>query len=336
MASPQVIEIRRVAKPEPGPGEVLVKIEACAICTTEQRIYSGVQEWKRFPYVGGHEAAGIVEAFGPGTESDLQIGDRVAILSATCGYCANCRAGHTSKCLHREGFWQHAGLWGTWGFAEYKAVRPRGLQVMSPGVPFEHAALTEPLSCVVHGVRRANVVMGDEVVVIGAGPMGLLNAMVLKAVGAVVTVLEVQEARCQKALAAGVERALQPDNAALETVRGLNSGRGPDMIVVASSTREAYELGNSLLGPLSRLLAFSSVHPQGATAIDMTSFHRNETQLLGAVSSDIDDILVTGKLISNGILDLSQVVECIVPFGDLAQAMERSLQPDTYRVVLRM
>ena len=140
MTAPHHIEIREVPKPEPGPGGVLVKIEACAICTVEQRIYSGVHHWERFPYVGGHEAAGVVEALGPGAETDLVAGDHVAVVSATCGYCANCRRGWTNKCAHREGFWEHAGLWGTWGLAEYRVVRPRGLQLIAPGIPFEHAA----------------------------------------------------------------------------------------------------------------------------------------------------------------------------------------------------
>jgi threonine dehydrogenase-like Zn-dependent dehydrogenase len=213
MTSPHNVEIQEVEKPEPGPGEVLVKIETCAICTTEQRIYAGIQEWDRFPYVGGHEAAGIVESFGPDTETDLEIGDHVAILSATCGHCYNCRIGRTSKCSRRQGFWEHAGLWGTWGFADYRAVRPRGLQFIAPQVPFERAALAEPLSCVVHGARKTGVDLADRVVVIGTGAMGLLNVQVFKAMGAIVTALDIQEERCQRALAVGADHAYTPDNA---------------------------------------------------------------------------------------------------------------------------
>jgi len=340
MTSPYEVEIREVRKPEPGPGEVLVKIHACAICTTEQRIYAGVQSWNRFPYVGGHEAAGVVEALGPGAETDLKIGDHVAIVSATCGHCTNCRVGRTNKCLHREGFWQHDGLWGTWGFAEYKAVKPRGLQPISPEIPYEHAALVEPLSCVVHGVRKLGVELASEVVVVGAGPMGFLNAQVLKAMGAVVTVLDLQEARCQKALAAGMDRACVPDDAAyagtLDKVKAWTGGRGPDVVVVASSAPRAYELGRRMLGPFGRLLAFSSVYPDEEMAMSPTDMHRNENQLLGAVSSDIEDVLITGKVISNRLIDVSQVVQGVMPFERLKEALELSLQPDAYRVIVQM
>jgi 2-desacetyl-2-hydroxyethyl bacteriochlorophyllide A dehydrogenase len=336
MTSARNIEIVDVPKPQPGPGQVLVKIEACAICTTEQRIYGGVQPWKRFPYVGGHEAVGIVEAIGPDAATDLRVGDHVAIFSATCGYCNNCRQGRTNKCLHREGFWEHAGLWGTWGFAEYKVVKPRGLQFIHPDVSFEHGSLAEPLSCVVHGAGRSSLRLADEVVIIGAGTMGLLNAMVFKAMGALVTVLDLQESRCQKALKVGAGHAFVPDETATDRIRALTDGRGPALVVVASSSRAAYQLGQALLAPFGRLLAFAGMYPQGETSIDMTDLHRSETHLFGAVSSDIEDILIAGKIISNEMIDLDQVIECVVPFEQLSEAMERALQPDTYRVVLRM
>ncbi len=336
MTSPRNIEIRTVPKPKPGPNQVLVKIEACGICTTEQRIYSGEHEWERFPYVGGHEAVGIVEAFGPHAGADVRIGDHVALFSATCGYCYYCRKGQTTKCLHRDAFWEHHGLWGTWGFAEYKAVQARGLQAISPEIPFEQAALAEPLSCVLHGAHRAGVKLGDEVIIIGAGAMGLLNALVYKAMGAVVTVLDLQLSRCQWALEAGMDRAFVVDGTVTQQVRASTGGRGPELVVVASSSSAAYELGYKLLGPFGRLLAFAGVYPPREMTVDFTQIHRNETQLLGAVSSDIQDILVAGKIISNRLLDLNRAIECVVPFGQLAEAMELALQPDTYRIVLRM
>ncbi len=336
MTSPGNVEIAEVPKPQPGSGQVLVKIEACAICTTEQRIYSGMQTWKRFPYVGGHEAAGIVEAIGPDAETDLRVGDHVAVFSSTCGHCHNCRQGHTNKCLHREGFWEHAGLWGTWGLADYKVVKPRGLQFIHPDVSFEHGSLAEPLSCAVHGARRSGVGIADDVVIVGAGTMGLLNAMVFKATGALVTVLDLQESRCRKALEAGADHAFVPDEGTRDRIWDLTDGRGPDLVVVASSSQAAYELGQAMLAPFSRLLAFAGVYPQRETLIDMTQIHRSETHLFGAVSSDIEDILVAGKIISREMIDLGRVIECIMPFEQLSEAMDRALQPDSYRVVLRM
>jgi L-iditol 2-dehydrogenase len=336
ITAPGQLEIREVPRPEPQPGEVLVRIDACAICTTEQRIYSGVQSWSRFPYVGGHEAVGRVTAIGPGTEVDLTAGDRVAIFSATCGQCVNCRRGRTGKCLHREGFWEHAGLWGTWGFADYKAVKPRGLQPIAADVPIAHAALAEPLSCVIHGCRVAGARLGDHAVVIGAGAMGLLNTLVLRALGVRVTVLDLEQPRCERALAAGATYAFVPDDDVASRIRGLGPDRGPDLVVVAASAPGAYDLGRALLGPLSRLVAFSSVHPRGEKAIDYTAIHRDEVALVGAVSSDLEDMAVVGEVISHRLVDLASVIDCVMPFDRLADAMERAVQPDAYRVVLQM
>jgi L-iditol 2-dehydrogenase len=154
--------------------------------------------------------------------------------------------------------------------------------------------------------------------------------------GALVTVLDLQEARCRKALQAGTDHAFVPDEAAVDRIRGLTGDRGPDLVVVASGSQAAYELGQALLAPFSRLLAFASIYPRRETSIDMTQIHRSETHLFGAVSSDVEDILVAGKIISKEMLDLGQVIERVMPFEQLSEAMELALQPDTYRVVLRM
>jgi L-iditol 2-dehydrogenase len=336
MTSPGKVEIREVSKPKACAGRVLVRIEASGICTTEQRIFSGAQHWERFPYVGGHEAVGTVEAIGPDTDTEVQVGDRVALFSATCGHCHNCRRGQSSKCQHRDAFWEHAGLWGTWGFSEYRLVRPRGLQPIDPSIPLEQAALAEPLSCAVHGLRRCQVELGDEVVVIGAGAMGLLNALAFSARGAVVTVLDLQESRCRRALDAGVARAFVPDESTRERIHAFSGGRGPDLVVVASSSVKAYELARTLLGPLGQLLAFAAVYPSTEDHIDWTQVHRSELRLFGAVSSDIEDIQIAGRVISSRMLDLPKAIETVVPFDRFAEAMALAVQPDTYRVVLRM
>lgn len=335
MTAPRAIEVREVPKPHPGEDEVLVRIEACAICTTEQRLYTGTQKWNRFPYVGGHEAAGVVDAVGPGVV-EVKAGDHVAVFSATCGVCDNCRRGRTNRCLHREGFWDHAGLWGTWGFSEYKVVRPRGLQVIAPQVPFEHAALAEPLACVVHGARRSAVSLGDEVVVVGAGTMGLLNGLVFRALGAAVTVLDLQKERCQKAVDAGITRAFVPDDSTVERIDALTGGHGPDLVVVAAGSKPAYDLGRSLLGHRARLLAFASIYPDSQMTIDMTDLHRTEKELFGAVSSDIADMMVTGKVLSKRLVDVSPAVDRVLPLVEIGKAMDLAIRPDTYRIVLRM
>jgi L-iditol 2-dehydrogenase len=188
---------------------------------------------------------------------------------------------------------------------------------------------------VVHGARKAGVGLADHVVVIGAGAMGLLNLQVFKAMGAIVTAVEIQEERCRRALNAGADYAYTPDEA-VERVNELTGGYGPDLVVVAASAPEAYDLGRELLSSFGRLLAFSSVYPNGETAVDMSHLHRSGQHLVGAVSSDIDDILVVGKIISHELIDLTQVIDSVVPFEQIPEALERALQPNTYRVVLRM
>jgi L-iditol 2-dehydrogenase len=238
--------------------------------------------------------------------------------------------------MNRDAFWEHSGLWGTWGFADYRLVRPRGLQRIAANVPLEHASLAEPLSCAVHGMSRMGLHLGDEVVVIGAGAMGLLNAQVFTARGAVVTVLDLLESRCERALRAGVAHAFVPDDSTIRKIHDMTDGRGPDIVIVASSSPKAYELGRALLGPLGQMLAFAAVYPPTSDLVDWAQVHRSELSFVGAVSSDIEDIRIAAKVISSSMFDLSPVVEAVVPFDRFQEALDLAIQPDTYRVILRM
>jgi len=150
-----------------------------------------------------------------------------------------------------------------------------------------------------------------------------------------VIVLDLQQSRCDKALDVGADVAFVPNESTLEKIEALTQG-GPDFTVVASSARAAYDLGLATLAPFSRFVAFSSLHPRGETGLDLTELHREETQLLGTVSSDIEDMRITGRVLSHDLISVRNVVECVMSFDQLEEGMERALQPGSYRVVMRM
>ena len=187
------METRILQKREPAGDEVLLKVTSCAICTLEQRIWKGVIA--RYPYAGGHEAAGIVEAVGPDVKG-VKPGDKAAVrLLNSCGECYYCRSGHENLCVASFVAHTHSGVMGAGGFAEYMTVSAKAVYKLADDVDLDHAALAEPLACCVHSIRNARIQLGDDVVVIGAGIMGALHIRLAKMSGARVIVSELDPVR---------------------------------------------------------------------------------------------------------------------------------------------
>ena len=126
------METRLLQKREPAGDEVLLKVTSCAICTLEQRIWKGVIA--RYPYAGGHEAAGIVEAVGPDVKG-VKPGDKAAVrLLNSCGECYYCRSGHENLCVASFAAHTHSGVMGAGGFAEYMTVSAKAVYKLADDV----------------------------------------------------------------------------------------------------------------------------------------------------------------------------------------------------------
>lgn len=201
---PGKVSVQEVPRPAVGPGEVLVKVAACGICGTDVHILRG-EYLGGYPVVPGHEFSGEVVAVGDGVIR-TRIGDRVAVEpNIACDNCTNCLNNRQNFCLN----WQAVGVTLPGGMAEY-VVAPEKVVFDIGDLSFEEAAFMEPLSCVVHGIERADIALGDRIAILGAGPIGLLLLQVALARGAVdVTMLERQPARGALAERYGAHRWVQ-------------------------------------------------------------------------------------------------------------------------------
>ena len=170
-----VIEERPV--PEPGPGEALIRVKVAGLCGSDLHGFRGTQPFITYPRVMGHEFSGEIAALGPGYKGPFQEGDRVVVDPVVnCGRCYACRTGNHNVCrevqvlgVHRDG-----------AFAEYLTVRTDRIHKIPAGLDFSTAALIEPLSIGAEANRRASVRDGDQVVIIGAGPIGLVSLLIAK------------------------------------------------------------------------------------------------------------------------------------------------------------
>ncbi|MCH1981427.1 alcohol dehydrogenase catalytic domain-containing protein [Ruminococcus sp. OA3] len=223
--------IVQVPKPQiTRPDEVLIRIEAVSICGTDVRALANPPAFDFVDgIVVGHEGCGIVEEVGEDV-TNCKVGDKVVVHpNIWCGKCEPCRTGHINLC---ENF-RHIGDRIDGAMAEYLCIEERMVYVIDSEVPSYIGALTEPLACVLNGTTTVKAKPGDEVVVLGGGPIGLIFAMLYKAAGAHVTVSEPMEYRRDLALKLGCDVTVNPKEADLETELRTYAPEGADIVVDA-------------------------------------------------------------------------------------------------------
>jgi len=201
ITEPHELEMLTLELPQPDYGEVLIKVMACGICGTDIHILEG-EYLGAYPVIPGHELAGIVEKVGPAV-SRIKVGDKVAVEpNIACDNCSYCLNNHQNFCEN----WQAIGVTLPGGMAEYVIV-PEKATFSIGELEFEEGAFVEPLSCVLHGVQKTSIRLADKVVILGAGPIGLLLLQVVKAQGTQsVTMVEVDDARAEAAQALGADQ----------------------------------------------------------------------------------------------------------------------------------
>ncbi|MCC6794779.1 MAG: galactitol-1-phosphate 5-dehydrogenase [Candidatus Hydrogenedentes bacterium] len=229
-------EILEVPAPAVVPGDVLIAVQACGICGSDVHGMDGSTGRRQPPIIMGHEAAGIITKVGAGV-TDWKTGDRVTFDSTVyCGECVYCKQGRVNLCENRrvlgvscDDYRQHG------AFAEFVSVPERILYRIPDGVPYEHAAMVEPVSVALHAVSHVKSAPDDCAVVIGAGMIGLLivQALRVKCCGQIIAV-DVDESRLALATQCGAHHTLNPARIDVPTaVRARSHGFGADAVFEA-------------------------------------------------------------------------------------------------------
>ncbi len=320
---------------QPTGSQVLIKVEACALCTLEQRVYKGMM--KKYPFAGGHEVAATVAATGEKVKS-LKVGDRVSVRMLTsCGECYYCRTGHENQCVVSFIAHIHEGVAGPGGLSEYMLVESKILYKMSPDIPAEHAALTEPLACCINSVRNGNIDFGNDVVVIGAGIMGAFHVALAKLRGARVIVCEVDKERLEIARAMGADVLVNSaEENATQRVLELTEGRGADAVFCTAALSSLAADAIEMTGKLGATVMYSSFWPDLPIELNVNKVHSKEPFITGAVNQNNRDFLAAAKLLSTKMIDPTPLISEVVPFTELEHAFDRAIDPKTYRVVVKL
>lgn len=314
--------------------QVLVKIDATAICTMEQRVYLGKMKPK-MPFAGGHEVAGHVIQCG-GKVSSVSNGDVVALrLLTNCGHCHYCRTGNDNQCKTAFIAKFHQTVGGPGGLAKYIVVEEKNVYKVNKDVDVNYLSLTEPLACCIHSINRCDINFGDDVVIIGAGIMGVFHTMLAKLKGARVIVTEVDEERLKVAKDNGADIVINSSKVdAVQYIKDLTDGRGADVVVNTVAISKVAEDAIKMAGKLGRVVFYSSFHPDNPIDFSPNSIHYSEAIVTGSVNPSNKDFLQATRLLSSNIINPESLIAGHVSLDNLENGIAEALRPDTYRIIV--
>ena len=275
--SPRQMDLVDLPVPQPGPGQVLLRVRMVGLCGSDVHLFLGDHPYARFPQVQGHEFCGVIEEFGPGYEGRLQPGDLVAVEPLRpCGDCYACRRGHPNCCCRLEVMGAHV----PGALAEHVTV-PVTACYPAAELTAELAALVEPTSIGLQAVVRSGAGAGDRVLVLGAGPIGQTAALGAADRGAEVMVADRLGNRLDLAARLGAARTVNTEHDSLsEAVTGWTAGDGPAVVIDATGVPALIRQGVDLVAH-SGTVVIVGISLQ-EVALPVTEFTRKELNVLGS------------------------------------------------------
>jgi L-iditol 2-dehydrogenase len=311
--APGDIRLEDVPEPQPGPGEIKIRVRNCSTCGTDVKIYKFGHHHIRPPRVMGHEIAGEIAELGEGV-TGWAPGDRVQVIAAIpCGQCEECTRGRMTVCPNQESMGYHY----EGGLAQYmivpaKVLAVNGLNRIPEGVGFAEASVAEPLACVLNGQELARVGEGDDVVIMGSGPIGCLHVRLARARGAArVFLVDLNADRLK--MAADL---VHPDEAicsaevdVVDVVMKLTEGRGADVVITAAASGAAQQQALQMAARQGRISFFGGL-PKDNPIIqcDSNLVHYRELTIVGANGSSPAHNARALQLIAEGAVPVADLI----------------------------
>lgn len=322
--------------PEIGPGDVLLKVGASLTCGTDVKTYKRGHPLllKVTPALFGHEYAGIVEEVGndvKGFEKGMRV---VATNSAPCGTCFLCKRGMFNLCPELKSNFVNG------AFAEYikvpEAVVKWNMHSIPDSLPFKHAALTEPLACVVNGIEQSNIQLGDTVAIIGAGPIGQMMIMLAKKRGtSTIIVSDLAELRREKAKEAGADIVINPAvQDPIESVKDETSGHGADVVIEAVGLPVTWEQAVDMTRDAGTTVLFGGAASGTKFQVDTIRFHYGQLTIKGVFHLTPRNVEQALRLIIAGDVNPDILISHEMPLKEVTKALELMSAGQTMKVAI--
>lgn len=322
LAEPGRIIVKETETPSPRRGEILVQVRAALTCGTDLKAFRRGHPAIPMPGPFGHEFSGTVAARGAGVRRFKEGDDIMASHSAPCLKCAYCKKGLHNLC---ENIMASKVLG---AFAEYIVlpahVVAQNVYPKPPRLSFEEAALLEPLSCVVHGMSPLGVRKGDAALVIGSGPIGLMQVMLLKGAGASVAVSDRHAGKLRVAKSVGADLTVRADGGH-KAMRKLTGGTGFDFVFECTGRPDVWEAGVNYLRRGGTLVLFGGCPKGTRVTYDTYRLHYDEITLKGVFHFTPADVKAAYGLLKGGRLPTGKLVSGSYPLGRIESAF-RQLQ----------
>jgi 2-desacetyl-2-hydroxyethyl bacteriochlorophyllide A dehydrogenase len=339
---PEDLRLEERPIPSAAAGEVVVKVDCASICATDLRILRGMH--RKYPpgtvRVPGHEVVGTVVEAGTQSSGNYWVGQRVFVApNIGCGQCRECRRGENNLCANYDAL----GITLDGAFAEYMRI-PSAFLEQGNLMPFDGAldsaavALAEPFACVLRGQKAVRVGSDDVVLVLGAGPIGVMHTIAARAVGArKVIVSERSTQRRNWASAAGATRTVNfAEESLADVIAEETGGRGADVVIVAAGAQEAMEGASALAAIGGRINLFAGL-PVGKTAIALDSnlIHYKELTVTGTTGCSTKDCRNAIDLITSGKVNLASLISARYGLDRIADAFSAAGARNMLKIVLQ-
>lgn len=328
-----VVAVEQVPTPEIGPGELLIRVEACGVCHTDLKKI----EYNLLapPRIFGHETAGVVVRVGRGARR-FAPGDRVVVFHhIPCGDCFYCRKKLYAQCpVYKKvgvtaGFEPAGG-----GFSQYVRVMDwivdRGVEKIPDGISFERASFVEPVNTCLKAVVQCAPEAGEVVLILGQGPIGLLMTMLVRRTGAHVITTDMIPSRRELSLGCGAEQSLDPSTGEVASrVAALTEGRGADLVIVAASAKGIAEQAVRWSRAGARILLFAQTSDAERVDFSGASICVGERTIFGSYSASVDLQKQSAELVFSGELPVDLLVSHQLPLAKISSAFDLALHPDS-------
>lgn len=330
------IRIEDYPTPTAGPGEMVVKIKASGICATDIKTLLGQGLPKHLPTILGHEVVGEVHQLGDGV-SGFSPGERVAVYPiAVCGECAFCKKGRHNLCDREFGLGH--GIDG--GFAEYvrlpkEIVNIGGVVPIPARLSYDKAVMTEPLSCGLAALRANRVRPGDTVVIVGAGPMGLIHLKVNKWAGARVIVTDLLDRRLAVARQMGADLCIDSKNGDVaQQVAEATGGLGAEVVITSLGIPAVIEQSLKLVRKGGTVNIFGGPPAGQPITLDPRWLHYQEIVLTGTFAATPGDFRRTLALIADGEIEVEDLISDRFTLDNMLDAVERAKNLEMIRGIV--
>jgi len=325
--SPGRINLREIEEPKIDDEDLLLRVKAAGLCGTDLHVYKG-DFIAQYPVVPGHEFCGEVVKVGKKT-TGFSPGDRVTVDPCVyCGRCIFCRTQHENFCRDFKAY----GLHFNGGFEEFVSVNYRNAYPAGD-LSFEEGAMVEPLSCVIHGIKKIELQPGDEVLIFGCGPIGLMLMQVCKSMGASrVFMTDVAEKKLLRAKKLGADEALLNDRNLKDNVKKFFP-YGFDIVIDATGVARVAESMAAYVKDAGKLLFFGVCPQDSSITINPYEVYKRELTIYGTFSL-LHDFPSAIKLLQSGAVNVKSLISHEFGLDEFMQGFNLMLEHGDFMKIL--